>query len=129
MLRNILMTLPALAFALPIITATPADAGEPRWGDQGQGQKPPKPGKDEGYVSVEIGLEFCVMAQVLAENRACEIVDPELGIARCDARGGKPTPPYTPTQKPDKPGKDEGGLIFVEVASCTALGVNIDLKN
>ena len=153
MSRNIIMSLPALAFVLPMFSTSPAlaygggqkqtqeqeqgpgyDQTQEQEQGQGQGQgydqtqEQQGGGHDEGG-SLEIGLAFCTMVEVVAKNRDCELVDTEQNIARCAVR-------YLPGKehgyKPSKPGKgghdDEGSLIFVKLEQCTALGVNIDLN-
>lgn len=152
MMRNIFVVLPALAIALPLT----ASAGETRWGGQGyeQGYEQTRPG-DKGDTNLELMLEMCTAVQILAMDRACALSVRSSGeeIAVCEARFIPGKKPFQPGKKPVFPGQepvfpdqeqveqvypgqepvypdqdtDHGGLIFVEVATCTALGIDVNI--
>lgn len=109
----------------------PALPSPPEGQGQGQGQKPTPPSPEEGggEVTIEIVQAMCVMAEVLAEHRACQVVDTDKGTVRCAARGGEQTKPETQKPKPKpEPEPEEGGVIYVGIEACTALGVDINVK-
>ncbi|HEY8376651.1 MAG TPA: hypothetical protein VIK91_09195 [Nannocystis sp.] len=151
------MLFPALALALPVVaTAAPLQqAADPsQWGGQQLYEQTYEPG-GKTDVSLETMIEMCQAVQILATQRACLESTRATGeqMIVCDARGGKI--PVFPGQEPIFPGQeqifpgqaqvtpeqvypgqepfypdqsDEGGLIFVDIAQCTALGIDIDMN-
>jgi len=83
MLRSIIALAPALAFALPLVaSANPlVSSEEERWGGGGyeQVQKP-----HGGDSDLELMMAVCTTVQVLAQDRACEVLAYDECISACD---------------------------------------------
>lgn len=147
MIRHILVLFPALALALPLVTQTAAaapleQAADPaQWGGQQVYDQTFEPG-DKTDESLDLMLEMCTAVQVLAMDRACLQSQRASGeqLVVCDTRGGK-IPVYPgqepifpdqaqvyPGQEPVYPDQNEGGLIFIDLAQCAALGIHIDMN-